>query len=681
MKLRSISRFRLFVLAALAAPLFAGLPGCGGGDGPPEQIKPELVQLVGTASDGTALSTSATVKGTAGTLRTSTAVGGTQTYAVTLDQLTGPYMVTTTLAVPVYSVALEPGTANATPLTNLVLSQLFATDPASAYAAFGPTNPALAAKVTVANIAAAEAATVAFLQGTVGLTVPASTTHFISQPFKPVAGDPMFDLLVALQARIQVLGSDVYAGMVAAFVRHASLCANESLSLTLAGAAATKFCPATKTAQPEDADSTIVDYVFTGDNGDVLSITARDATVLSASYVPAGASTGHACSASACSGITLGTPNPDLTRALNFANVSLAGTGGPLTISGSLLSAIPGVALPVLPCSDNRFFLIREDRSVVADCVNVSDGGFFGLAGTLGTIEGNSTFADYKFRNSDGGNGLPPADFPPQVFVVLNGSQLVSVTVLHQTTDFDTGVTTTDYDYKCRGSACQGVTVSPPTSNTDSGFALDLRSISFDNTVLAAVNADGSLSSTIGAKLRGTFAAIGSTDPNLIAPLVPPDPAACDGMASRVVTTVADEALVFPSCMYYDGAGFFQTVVQANGDLSLQMYLFGFGDVTVVTDSTGGTVKSASVTIPSDSFGCAGNCSGVAVSAPDADGNRTVTLTSTPLNSLEADGFYTGTRTGTATGVFVVPPPDPSATPSAARQRAKLQRLRGKTKG
>lgn len=671
MNLRPFSALRSFAAAALLVPALWALQGCGGGDGPPAQTRPTQVQLTGTATDGSTLSTSATVKGTAGVLRTSTAVAGTTAYAVLLDQLTGPYMVQ---AGAYYAVALGEGNANATPLTSLVTSALFGQDAAAAFTAFGPTNPSLTSRVTAANIASAQAATLAFLRNNVGLTVPTTVGDFTTTLFAPKAGDAMYDLIIALKARADALGPDAYGNLVAGFVNHAHLCIVESIGLTIGGAT-TAFCPATKTATSEDDDGTIVDQVFTSDTGDVLTVRARDAVVSSASYVPAGAAQTYACADAACSGITLGAPATDLSRTVAFTSATLASGAGNATLTGSLQGAIPGVALPVLPCTDNRFFLIRPDRSVVADCVDISDGaGLLGLPGTFGQGQGTTDTAVYRFLNTQGSNGLPAVDSPTLVYITLAGSTVASIDVVHRTTDQDTGITTVDFDYKCRGSACNGVTVDPPTVNSDFGFPITLRTVTLDNTVLSAVNADGMLSATVSATIKGSFSGlyISNADQGSFAP---PAADVCAGFSNQVLTTPADEGFVFPSCAESVG-GFYLTTALANGDLQLQMFNYGTGDVTVTVSSTG-AVKSVRVDIPTESFGCSIACNGVSVSAPDADGNRTVTLSDTLLNIIEPDDFATGARTAKSTGVFTVPPPEVIPDAVSGRPQARRVRLPG----
>ncbi len=650
MPMRLTPALRSTVAALLAAVFMSLLASCGGG-GASEQNKPALVQVTGTATDGTTLSASAIVKGTAGLFRTSTAVAGSQTYAVSLDQLRGPYMVQ---AGSDYTVAPGPGIANSTPLTTLLADNLFGQDAAAVFTSYGPLTPQLSARVTDANIATAQTATVAFLQSTVGVPVPAGIGSFIATPFNPVAGDPMFDLIVALQARIAVLGPTAYGAMVAAFINHAHLCVLESVNIVIGGTSAA-FCPATKTAQPDGADSTVTDYGFTTDSGDTLTVSARDATVLGAIYATVSGAP-YACSGPACSTIAVSAPASDQTRSIVFTNTSLTRSGGAVNVSGTLTTALAGVVLPVLPCSDNRFFLIREDNSVVADCVNVSDGtGLLGLPGTFGSQQGTTPSSVYWFRNSDGSNGLPNPAEPTQVYVTINGNAIESVDVVHPVTDTNTGVTTLDFDYKCRGAGCQGVTVSPPTINTDFGFNLEIRTFTLNNTVLSAVQADGSLSSTVSATIKATFNGflISNADQGTF---FPPPANACDAFTNKVLTAPTDESFVFPSCAELNG-GSYSTTVLANGDLSLLVSTFGNGDVTVVTNSTGTVVKSATVGIPTEPFGCAGDCTGITVSAPDGAGNRTVTLVNQVLHIIEGDGFPTGSRTATANGVFVVPPP------------------------
>ncbi|MBS0448287.1 MAG: hypothetical protein JSR59_20360 [Proteobacteria bacterium] len=655
----SFMRWRRLAAWSLSAMLAA----CGGGGGQPAQTPVEQPSLTGIAMDGAAVYTGSLIaKGAGGTQRTSAPFGGTDDYSIVVQDLTAPYMLS--FGVDGVTVAIAAGHANVTALTTLLTSALLGQDAQTAFTSYGATSTALSARITEAGIASAQADVTAFLEQTVGVTVKTGTQSFITTPFAATAGDPMYDTLTALDARIAALGSDAYDAMVASFVNEEHLCIEGRLDLTVDGTAV-RFCPARRTSDPEDADPTVLDDVYTTTGGDVLALRVRDQAVLSASYATsAGAS--YACSGTACSGITVGAAATDLTRVITFDAAPLTGGGGTVVIDGALATAVPGVVLPSLPCSDNRYFLIQPDRSVIADCVDISDGAnTFGIAATFVTAQGSTTYGTYPFRNVTGSNGLAPVAQPTTVSVVLNGGTFVSVTATRQTFDENGLPTGYDIDYKCRAGACNGVTVGPPTINTDFGFTAEIRTITFDGTQLAAVASDGSLSTTTFATLKATFTGIyiSAMDTGTFFPVLASD---CGSLSNQVDVTPADEPYTFGSCADLIG-GVIGATQQADGSLVLTMNNFGAGDVTVNTDA-GGAVVSATIAYSfGESFGCMGDCGGVAVSAPDGTGQRTVTFTGSVLHIVEADGYPTGARTATASGSFVVPAPTPAALRASRR--------------
>jgi hypothetical protein len=643
--------------ATLLGLVTLALAACGGAGGPPAQTPAVQVALTGVQMDGTTTSSGGvTAKGAQGTQRTTAPLGGSISYSVSVDALTAPYMV----AGAGYTVATAAGQANLTPLTTLLTSALFGQDAPSAFTSFGPGATTLIGRVTDANITAAQADVTDFLQNTVGVTVKSGDASFITTPFRPVAGDSMHDTLVALDARVAALGSDAYNALVTAFVEQQHLCLLGKVVVTIAGKAA-NFCAATKSAAPEDADPSVLDHVYTATAGGVLTLSVRDRTVLSAGYTTA-AGAAYACSGTACSGIAVGAAASDLTRTITFDAAALAGSSGGAALTGSLTSAVPGVVLPVLPCSDNRFFFIQPDRSVIADCVDISAGaGTFGIPATFANPQGSTQYGTYPFVNFGSSNAnYPAAVQPTTVSVVLDGSTVVSVTVTRQQVDPVTGLATFDLDYKCRASACNGVAVSAPTINSDFGFDAQIRSMTFDNTRLALVNADGSLSTTVFASLKASFTGIfmGLVDTGGFFPILATD---CASFADKVATAPADESTVFGSCSGIVGGSIGSTPLPGGG-LGIVMNTFGSGDVTVDTDAAGTVIRVLIAFNAGESFGCTGSqCAGVTVSGPDAGGSRQVTLTGTVLNIAEPDGYPTGARTATADGSFTVPPLTASA--------------------
>ena len=323
--------------------------------------------------------------------------------------------------------------------------------------------------------------------------------------------------------------------------------------------------------------------------------------------------------------------------------------------------------LPVLPCDDNRFFLVLPDTTVIADCVSntVVD---IGLTGTFGTQQGLTDHAVYPFVNTDGSNGLPASDSPTTIDLVLDGSRLVSVTA----TRADPTSGALSLDFKCRGEACSGVTIGPPVLNSDSGFNAQLRRILFEGTELAAVNVDGSLSSGPPAVLSGAFASVfiataefGGNPPTLADD--------CSGFAEVVTFAPSNEANVYGLCPERAGAAApsAEALLLDSGGLRISFPASPLPqageppppfDLLLITTDGAGAVTRATIDPTSsqgsslgESFACTNVCSGVAISAPDAAGNRTVTFTDAVLNLIEPDGRPTDTRTAVVNGQFNVP--------------------------
>ncbi|MBS0448298.1 MAG: hypothetical protein JSR59_20415 [Proteobacteria bacterium] len=657
---RSLALFRLLLINLACA---AAVVACGGGsdprDEPPVQATATFTAPLPVASDGSIVSAPVSAKGTSGTPRTTTPAAGETTYALSAADLQGPYMLQGPGGV---AATLQTGRANLTELTSLQAGVLFGQDALAAYAAFGG-NPAQSALLTAANRQAAQAKVTDFVQNVLGVTVKSADADFVTSPYQPVAGDPMFDTLVALDARIAALGPEAYQTLVTDLVAEAGRCLVEKVSIQAAGASF-DFCPATKTATHETSDTTVIDYVFADHAGDVLTVRVRGDTVLDASYVTAAQAT-YACSG--CSTITLGTPSADDSRTLTFAATAFAGGSGSAVVSGTLTGAVPDVVLPTLPCNDNRYFLVLPDRSVLADCVSISTGlNFLGIPASAGIQQGSTAYATYAFANLDGSNSVPAPAVPTAVNVVLNGGDLVSVTVTHR--DPTSGALTTDY--KCRASDCSGVSVGPATVNTDFGFNIEIRTITFAGTPLAAVGADGTLSSGTTAQLSGSLTGIyySALDAGAFAPIVD---SMCEPYTQKVLVAPADESYVYAVCPEIfgsvppvaaiaplDGGGSVISLPPGGTADSGNLDLL-FDHFVVVLDASG-TVTSATAvfngSLLGENFGCAGDCAGITVGAAAPDGSRSVTISGATFHVIEPDGFPTGLRTATINGSFSAAP-------------------------
>ena len=163
-----------------AALISLALTGCGGGGGSKSAASAPLTAFTGTAAVGTAIP-GALVSGLCVTGTPSTTTDTNGKYTLQLAGLTLPCILsvptgltdpvlgtTTTLYSVVYS---GQATANITPITQLILSNALGSnyDPSSAT----PTQPAIANKLTSANIANATAIVTTALT-TAGITIPSN---------------------------------------------------------------------------------------------------------------------------------------------------------------------------------------------------------------------------------------------------------------------------------------------------------------------------------------------------------------------------------------------------------------------------------------------------------------------------------------------------------------------------
>jgi hypothetical protein len=290
-------------------------------------------------------------------------------------------------------------------------------------------------------------------------------------------------------------------------------------------------------------------------------------------------------------------------------------------LNGSLLGAIPGIALPILPCDDNKFFVIKEDRSVVADCVELADP--FGLGGTLWSqLRGaEPSRAEYSFGNS--GSTHPGM---PRFELVTDGNDSV-VSVYYRELDPDTFDPTVQF--ACEGGACNGVTLGPVTVNTDYDPSLPLfiRNVTFDDTVLAGMNPDASATGE-NVTLKASVTTIYLENPS--GPMVFPELADCTQGSETVSVSTGSGAFNFCSAPANRGA-----FANAEGGINLVMNddaLFTPITVFVVDGVVTRVTYSSSV---SQNYYCSGNCAGVTVSSPDADGNRTLTFANTVLYEMQ----------------------------------------------
>lgn len=632
---RHARRFRLIAIVVVT------LVAACGEDAPPEQTRLATPTLTGTATyDDTIAPGPVTSKGTSGLPRTASNSSGTNQYAVDLSELTGPYALRwvgsdrNDQQVFLYSVATQAGVANVTPLTTLLVAQLMGQDPAAAYAAFGAQGAEL---VSDEQMRAAQAKVTAYLSDALGVTVQSGDASFITSTFDAVPGDPMFETMQAIDAALVANGStfDALIQQVASLAR---LCIEEKILIDVAGAQR-EFCPATKSADRDEADGSIIDYVFSAPTNDTLTVRVRGDEILSGEYVSAGLV--YSCSGAGCGSIVLGTPASDQTRSLSFESAAFGGDAGGAVLNGVLGGAIPGVQLPVLPCTNNKYFVILEDRSVIAQCVDTFDP--INVGGTLNGSRGAApSRAVYAFGNS---SGVDPTY--PQVELVMDGNETVLSVYFFR---YDPETFIPSIRFACEREACNGITLGPVTVNTDLGpeFPVLVRDVTFADTLLSGMTDSGAPTNTT-ATLEASFTTVYYVDPNM--PLSFPPLEDCDPASTPVSVDVHSGPFNFCSAEVNRWAS-----LPNDTDLKLDTVDDRtFAPLEVIL--RGETVLSVAYNSPvNQSFRCDLDCEGVTVSPPDDLGRRTVTFSGTVL--LEAQSFpRPGTRTATLTGGPIVYPP------------------------
>lgn len=641
------------IAATLLALLVTLLQACGGttGDAEPPPPGDKLPELSGRVTNGATETNVAllqvTVKGNVGTARTAEGrlapVDGSD-YLASLDQLSGPYLLSDSAASSsfgLYAVATGPGTANLTPLTTLLVAELLGAEPGAFFAALGMRGGFTAADD--ATIAAAEQRVRRYLRREHGFEVPAGVGPFVTTPFSRTPGDPMYDTIRALVAQVGVAGD--YSAVVTAVAQESARCRIERVSVA-AATATDDFCPFAKSNAADPDDATVRVLGFSNRRGDVLTVRLRGAVVLGVSLATAEGAT-SACSEAGCTGVSVGTPAGDLTQDIGLAGTPLHGAGGTVTLTGSLRSAVPGIELPGLPCSDNLYYLIDEAAGAAQGyCATPDD---FGLGASGLSLPSGATRRTYTFNDGAGG---------PFIEVVAQGSSVVRALVY--ATDPDTGAATAQF--QCRDAGCAGVTLGTSAIDESLGVPIVLQPIRFDRAVLAAVLPDGSLSTTLSVTVEARFTGLYINDPNAL-PLLP---VACSATAATILASPSDQPDPVAVCEPDDTQGFQLRSTSLDGDGNLVLSLAGLlsdgagnfvaGNTVIVTMTPDGAIVSASFdAFDGPRYRCAAEaCTGISVSAPDGAGERSVALAGATLVEQGTAGLAAD-RTVGLTGTFVAP--------------------------
>ena len=629
-RLRAL-RYRLAGLAGMGLALL--LTACGGGGPAAEPVIEPPPGLIGVATDALVAQDAldVTVKGSAGLARTASTILSGTNFQVTLAELAGPYLVQAERQDGSFllAAATAPGTVNLTPLTTLVVAQLLADDPASQFEALGFTGGVT--PFTDAQLADAQTAVAYHLYRRLQLDWRGSSS-FTTTPFSPVAGDPGYDRLRALNAALAAQSQDI-ASLVSEVALQAGRCQATQLSLTLDGTTH-NFCPQTSTTQRDDLDRSVLRHSFGDLLGDTLTVQVRGDTLVSVQLQAEGQVLG--CNGAACSGLTLGEEDANGNRPLRFAGMPLSGEGGHTAqLSGELLAVALGINLPPLPCLDNIVYQIPDAGPVTGFCAEFT-----------GDTRGIQRQA-YNLADLEGAA-------PYELEVVAAGDQVVSVTL------YETRRSGARAAYRCTGTACVGVSIGAADSAGQ-------RRVSLLDTPLLARKRDGSPSGDPGMQVRATLTVVDETrdfgtycgagfgvlmarpsDESADVPVcqltqIFEEEAGWEGM-SGVSYETATRQTYFVSTLegVYKGNGEFDGGVAdrlrlslVRGELREVVFLRRDGQTFRCQRSTG--------------------CAGVSLSAPNGLGEVTVSFTGTVLGERDT-GDIPGDRTLTLNGSFVVTP-------------------------
>lgn len=639
--------------ALLVAGVLA-LGACSGEESDPQPQSPALrTEATGIITDGVALrAQSVAGKGAEGLTRTSNSTSS-GTYTLTLTELKGPYIFANTLVpggdpglIVLTTVSTGAGVTNLTPLTTLLTAQLLGTDPGNAFATFTSSTTVPKEKITDAGIQAAQAELTAFLQDVLGVQVKSGTASFVTSSFNAAPGDAMFDTMLALNAKLaadgttlKALGSRIATGVQA--------CNAEQVQVTVNGQKK-KFCPVNKGAVPEEADPSIVDYVFRSVADEVLAVKARDTTVLTVGFTASNGVTTYSCAGAACTSLTVSAKAGDDTRSIAFTSTPLAGGGGSVLIDGTLVGPPPSITLPTLPCTDNRYFLILSTNTVIADCISPDDP--FQIGGTFANASGPGR-ESVSFANTD-----DPLPTHPGVSVVIDTSTPEPTVVSVYFKEIDPDTFEIHNRYLCRLAACNGATVGPATTTMAPGVLTEIRTVTFNNTLLTGLDGDGAPTGATGS-FRGSFVLLrvpsfGVSYPDLMD---------CDPLVDTVSVTTYNGG-EFNLCMPPNDPNipFFlyrQTFDLGNGEFNIVMSNDFSDQIFVNLQANALSEVRVQISGSGEQFRCTTDCAGVTVSDPDGAGERTISFSNAVLHHIETYPLA-GDRTVTLTsGDLVVPPP------------------------
>lgn len=643
------SVLRLEVAAILAGALM--LTGCSGeeSDPQPQQAAPRI-ESTGMLTDGVNLRAQSIVaKGATGLARlTRTQSSG--AFTVNMADLTGPYLFANSLSptgdpglIFLTSVTTRVGPTNVTPLTTLLTAQVLGVTPVTAFQTFNTTLAT--SQITEENLRAAQADLMAFLQDALGVQAKLGNSSFVDSSFSANAGDPMYDTILELNAKIAEKGTTLQE-VAAQIATGAQACLAERINVSIGGQIR-KFCPVSKSNVPEEGDTTILDYRFRDIAGATLLVRVRDESVLDAEFTTA-ANVTYSCSGATCGGVSLGAEAADDSRAIVLGSVALTGDGSGVVLDGTLTGPAPSIELPVLPCTDNRYFVIFSNNSALGDCIAPNDP--FQLGATIGGSGGPGRMR-ISFDGQQGETG--------RVEIVVNRTTSEPIYVYFYTADPDTGEILSRY--LCQFAECNGVTWGAGRIDTTRGFPLELRTITLENTMLEGIDEDGN---PTGATAVVRASGLGLFDPNEADPPEPEYPPLTDCDPTADTVSVMGPTGEFNLCIPPNDLdnGLVYRIQYDLGGGNIQLFFYNdFGD-SLTVDLANGAVLDAFTTLGStgETFNCIEVCTGITVTGPDDTGQYTVSFSSTVLRFVDFSGGppIPNSRTLTLTsGDLVVPPP------------------------
>lgn len=590
-------RVACFVSAVVACLVLAGCPG----DSPPSepaQVPP--LTLSGTVSiDGTpAAQTLVVIKGKSGHVReTSTDDKG--HYVMPVAELMPPYFVE---AAGSHSVVMAAGIADVTPLTELAFTDIVRQDThlyfvnldmtLSDTGEFGDASSDTS-RITASSIAAGEADALKFLKSIYAVTPVTGTGDLFHSGFSATANDPMAKTLQAYTTAVADTGIQY------SILQQIKLCEDSDVTITQ-GTDAIEFCQLSAKVNASTTDATVSVYEFFTQSHDHIVLSARNTAVLSVGFTPR-EGTAFSCSGTTCGGIVLGAAGSDGNRTLAFNQATLKSDGGASAILQGHL--IAGTTFPRLTCTGEQVYFRQGGDYTGGDCIA-------------------NPYAQLAFGRSI--HTFPSATGQASVEVRLDGSVVASV--LHYGYDENGALVA---KFKCRSTQCANVTVS-------AADAEGTRTITLQGTLLQAVNADGTLSTTDSELINAAL--------TLAVPEAPPVITCNAGDPGFTVTVTGQPALQL--CVP-DPASRYATL---NDDGSINYVFTNYNTLTVVA------LDRAVISAALDSFSCStAPCAGITVSAVNSTTDkRTVRLNNAPLPEIETGGLI-GDRTAVITGNAATP--------------------------